>query len=596
MKPFRPLVARIAASALLLLTFFAARSALADPHTEAAAKEALGKAQNDYVTANYAAAEARLKQAVHACGANRCGSLVRATLLRDLGVMQFRTGDKSGAAKSFGDALALEPALVLDPNYDASDVGAAYEDARAIAGLPAGPVSTKPPPGGAAGPAPTGGAGATGGSTAAPAGTAGTPAPAPAQPPIVIGEQPTGGDFAHDPPLEQRENTPLPIYAEYSGSLQLVQVVLKYKGAQMREWTRIEMRHAEGNPNGWEAVIPCGDVTRGVMRYWIQGFDKTRDPVAASGDPKHPFQVPIRDKITSEAPRLPGKEPPRSCEESDCPPGIPGCNKGHKGEGEAAGGAPGAEGAGAGGEEGGGGEGAAGEKKAAVEGGYARIWIGGSISLEFVPLPSSHDVCRVNGSGAPANPQGYYCYGFDPIRGANANFPSSAMENAMIPANGGGDVSGTLAVGDVRLLGSIDYALTPNVLAGARVGFVANAYPGRGQAFAPVHIEARGTYLLGNSPLSHKGAAGMGFVGLGVAEFDGRSSTNNVFDTMFPGRAQTENVWLSNGPFFITLGAGGRFQTSAHLALTAAARLNLAFGSLGVLPTFGPEFGVAYGF
>src|SRR4029077_6412604 len=138
----------------------------------------------------------------------------------------------------------------------------------------------------------------------------GGPAP-PAAPP---GEQPSG-DFDHDPAPEQKEDTPLPIHVEYAGSSKLTRVVLKYKGAQMREWAHIDMSHVEGG-NAYEATVPCGDVMRGTMRYWVQGVDKTNEPVAATGDPKHPFFVVIRDKITSEPPHLPGRDAPKSCEET----------------------------------------------------------------------------------------------------------------------------------------------------------------------------------------------------------------------------------------------------------------------------------------
>src|ERR1700758_2952279 len=99
------------------------------------------------------------------------------------------------------------------------------------------------------------------------------------------------------------------------------------------------------------------------MRYWVQGFGADGDPVASSGDPKRPYAVPIKNEITTEAPHLPGKPPPHSCEEADCPPGLPGC--GIKEEG----------GEGASESEGEGG------KPVAEEGRYARIWIGASLAI-----------------------------------------------------------------------------------------------------------------------------------------------------------------------------------------------------------------------
>jgi hypothetical protein len=44
------------------------------------------------------------------------------------------------------------------------------------------------------------------------------------------------------------------------------------------------------------------------------------------------------------------------------------------------------------------------------------------------------------------------------------------------------------------------------------------------------------------------------------------------------------------------VGAGARYLVRPHLAFTGAVRLNLSFGSIGLLPTFGPEIGALYGF
>lgn len=579
-----PKIAGVAA--FMLAALFAPRAALADPHTEGMAKEAMEKAASDYAAMNYAGAAAHLKKAAQACGVKNCTPPTKGALLRDLGTMEFRSGDKDSAGKSWNDALALDPALTMNPTYDASDVGAAWEDARAAAGLPAGPISSKPPPGGAVAPAPA--APPAGGTRGAPlsADTGGGPAAAPAPPPAPPAEQPTG-DFDHDPAIEQREDTPLPIHVEYEGSSKLTQVVVKYKGAQMREWARIELKNVGGN--SYEGLIPCADVTRGMMRYWIQGFDKTGDPAAATGDPKHLFYVAIRDKITSEPPRLPGKPPPRSCEESDCPPGLPGCKK----KGAAAASDASAEGGGAAAEEA---EGSDKKKAQNVGPGYTRLWFGLSFAVDLVVLPGASDVCRrsdVNGS--PLNSAGYYCY--DSV--ASADFPKSSAVNDTLAVGKSGTTSGALQPGDIRVLLAFDYAMSPSLLLGGRLGYVANSYPGKsavnqGHAFfAPLHIEARATYLLGPAPLTHVGFAPMGFAGLGLSEFDGHQSTPVNFTNAMP---LNVDVWLTDAPFFIVLGGGARYQLSPRAAVTGALRLNVVIGGNGLMPTFGPEIGVLYGF
>ncbi len=572
----------------LLLASFTSRYALADPHTEGVVKEATEKAASEYEATNYAGAAATLRKALQACGAKNCTAATKGALLRDLGTMEFRSGDKDAAGKSWNDALAIDSALTMNPAYDASDVGAAWEDARASAGLPAGPVSSKPPPGGAAAaPAPAPPAGTTHAAGATP-----EPPPPPAHaapagpPPGPLPDQPTGGDFDHDPAIEQKEDTPLPIHAEFVGNAKLDQVIVKYKGAQMRDWARVPLKNVSGNV--YEGLIPCADVTRGVMRYWIQGFDKTGDPAAATGDPKHPFSVAIRDKITSEPPRFPGKEAPHSCEEADCPPGLPGCRR--KGAGAAAS---------SDGEEGTVEENEAKEKKKAADAGpkFTRLWFGVSLAIDFLPLPSGTDVCRRDDvTGSPINLQGYYCYD----SGGSSDFPKGQAVNDTLVVGKAGTASGALQGGDIRILLAFDYAWNPSLLLGGRVGYVANSYPGKsavdqGHAFAaPFHIEARATYLFGQTPLLRTGFSPMVFGGLGLSEFDGHQSTQVRVSGVTT--AQTVDVWLTDAPFFIVLGGGARYQFSPRAALTGALRLNVVIGGNGLMPTFGPEIGVLYGF
>ena len=120
------------------------------------------------------------------------------------------------------------------------------------------------------------------------------------------------GDFAHTPAAEEQSNTPLPVFFEYGRSEKVARVIVKYRGAQMEEWRRVDMKRLGG---GWGGLIPCGDVALGPMRYWVQGFDDDGDAVATAGDPKNSFGVPIRDEISGDPPHLPRLKPPRRCTE-----------------------------------------------------------------------------------------------------------------------------------------------------------------------------------------------------------------------------------------------------------------------------------------
>ena len=519
----------VVVAALVAACSFASPALAADRRVEAAAKQALKKAADDYLGTDYAAGAARLQRALRACGAGKCTGATRALLLRDLGTMQFRSGDVGVARKTWAEALKLQPDLALNADYDTADVHAAWDEAR--------------------------GAGESDG-----------------------GPQPTG-DFAHSPAPEQKANTPLPIYVEYSATETAVaRVVVKYKGSAAGDWQRVDLKRVGG---GWGGVIPCGDLARGTVRYWIQGFDEGGDPVASSGDPKHPYSVPIRDEIAGEAPHLPGKPAPKTCgEDADCPPGTPGCaaeeKSSHGGDDETPA-----------------------EKPTAGGKSYARIWVGVSAELpEILQMPAGNALCKLTSAALPANSAGAYCTNPD-----GSDFPTRAspdQNNHLTDPTQAGHTDGGLQLGDVRVMASFDYALSASILVGARLGYVFNAYTGdaavkNGKAFGPkIHAEARATYLFGDAPLAHTGFAPMLFLGTGLSEFDGHATSVVTLDNV--AGQQPVNIWVTDGPFFVALGAGVRYQFSLRAAFTAAARANAVVGGNGFMMTYGPEVGVLYGF
>lgn len=523
--------ALVAVPAALLVTSAALPAHAANKRDEAAAKAALKKAENDYLATNYEAAIVRLSKAARACGASRCTKETQAAVLRDLGTMQFRNGDLGASKKTWTQALQIQPDLTLNPDYDAPDLRAAFDEARGNAG--------------------------------------GT------------GEQPSG-DFGHTPAGEQKVNAPLPVYVEYSGETALARVVVKYKGPTMNDWARIELKRMG---NGWGGLVPCSAVTKGVLRYWVQGFDDGGDPVASSGDPKHPYTVPIKDDISGEAPHLPGQSPPKACgEDTDCPPGLPGCAPEENNE----------EKGGGGGEEG---EEETSEPAKAPPGAYVHWWFGIAGALDFLSLPAGQDVCLLNQDAKPINSENYYCTNPD-----GTDFPTrndKGKQNSELVPGQAGTVDGGLQPGNVRVMLTADYALTPALLVGARLGYVLNAYTGQyaakdGYAWSShFDLEARGTYLFGHQPLANVGVAPMVLAGLGLSEFDGHATT--VVSTSNVAGQQPVTAWKTAGPFFVLAGGGIRYAFSPRAAATLAARLNVALGGSTLL-TYGPEVGVQYGF
>jgi hypothetical protein len=354
------------------------------------------------------------------------------------------------------------------------------------------------------------------------------------------------------------------------------------------------------------------------MRYYVQGLNKNKEPIANSGDAKHPFTVPIRDEISGDEPRLPGMKPPKTCggAGADCPPDFPGCGKGKSAD-EDSGEKTENEGEQKEGEGDNADKGDEGRSKK-----FKRFWLGAEFAIDFMHLPGATNVCRLNpiGSanpGLPYNTVNYYCTNQD-----GSDFPtrndSTGVQNGMLRPGTSGNVNDQVTLGNFRLLVAFDYAVTGNLLLGVRLGGVFNTYPGGSPSLGPtdsknaavrdgkasglgaLHAEVRGTYLIGKDPLV-KGFAPMLMAGGGLSEFDAHT-TDRVglyvagSNTMLAQPPRTVNIWRTDGPGFLLLGGGLRWAVSNVLGLTAAVRLNIALGGNGAIPTFGPEFGVQYGF
>ncbi len=559
--PRRVLIS-LAAVAALTSTVTLAPPAWADARTEAAAKKAIKKAKADFAAMNYGTGATRLQKILKACGEKKCSAETRAALLLDLGAMQFKKGSKDDANTSFAAAVKLQPGVAFDPAFDAPDLRAALAAASG------------------------GGGGASGGG-----GGGGAPS------------APTG-DFGHTPPTEQATNTPLPLYVD-GGPDSVARVVVKYRSESMSSWKRIDMKKLD--EGGWGALIPCGDVTSGTLRYYIQGLDESKTPVGNNGDAKHPYTVQIKDTISGDAPHLPGKEPPKSCSaSSDCPPDFPGCSKSGDSAGD--------NGDDNGDEE---------EKPSKPAGPFKKVWVGVGVEMEFISLPSGNDVCALNTSSAlPSNSNNLYCTtqsGADfPTRATPAQNLSlctaAAAAAGLCPGDAAGHSGGGIVPGDMRLMVALDYAFTANLLVGARLGVSLFTYPGQaavsdGRAFGVTRLygEARGTWVFGDNALGSPGIKPMVMLGAGAAEFDGHTSSGLAYCTApqpFPAGKPCQgpfatgnvNIWQTNGPLFGMLGGGVRWNASDNIAITGAVRLNMSFGVNGLVPTYGPEIAAMYGF
>jgi hypothetical protein len=530
----------------------------------------------DFLNVDFNKAADKLNQAIAKCGTDKCGANLRALLRRDLATIYSAASKKDEALKAMGDALKIDGSIQLDPNFKTKELDAIYAEARKGGGA--------------------GGGGAAGGG-------GGTPS----------------GDFTHTPPTEQTVRTPLPIYVEYGGSEAVTKVVVKYKAFGMTEFKTFELKKMG---MGFGANIPCIDIQEGSIQYYVQGFTANNDPVATSGDRNNPYTVTISKTISGEAPHLPGQEAPAQCPDSgDCPPNFPGCKKGGAGtdnlkgegadcaeDGECKSGTckdekctapPAAE--------------ATSEDKLP----FRRVWIGVSGSLDFQFLSGTGSVCSLNPTTAQLSTTYACTVGGNDFPG-NSGANAKAL-NASIPhgQNQPDAVNSGLSPGNVRILASFDYALNQNFLIGGRAGVVLLAYPGSElSAFPPLHLEARGTLVIGKDALTTKGFHPVLFVGGGVSQFS-TSVSLGVNKCVMAGApvpatsagvnggcpagsttvAGTAVAWQVGGPGFASPGGGVRWIIADRVAATLNVNFVLAFGgSVGFLFAPSPELGVQVGF
>jgi hypothetical protein len=624
-------MARLVSWLVVFVAVVAAVPAAADPRTERDARALQKKAiEEDNLNVNYAAAVKKLQTAVNRCGNDRCNPQLKASLYRDLGAMQLLSGNVDAGKASFAQAIRLDPTLDLDPSYKNPMLDGVWTDVKSHAG-------GAPP------------AAAAGGGAAPAAGGGGGAAPA-------------GGDFSHTPPSEALVRTPLAIYVEYNGGDQLARVIAKYKVGNT--WKTLELKKFG---DGFGANIPCKDVTQGTVQYYIQGFDAQNQPIAMSGSRTAPFTVELKTELLGAEPSLPGRPPPAQCkdksQETECPPDFPGCKANKKDIGDdcekndqcssgsctagkcaeaekKSGGqscegddecASGACSDGKCSDKKGSGEfcendnqcvsGSCEDSKCTTPKGEARMnrfWVGLGTQLDIFVMPAATDACIVDPNSGKIL-TAYQCV--DPSSGAhqNFNFPGSTANNQAIVKGNRDGVGGGVAVGNLRLMLSFDYALNKNMLLGARAGYVlftdsATGTPGR--AFAPFHAEVRYTYLVGPSnPLTQGAASLMIFGALGVGEFDAfvpvtvvsnitgstplscSGQSNQVNTNSQTIGACTENAWTTAGPVFAALGTGVRFRLGNFVALPIGVKLEGAFGgSAGFLFGIAPEAYLQFGF
>ncbi|MGH7271708.1 MAG: hypothetical protein ACREJ3_14855, partial [Polyangiaceae bacterium] len=240
-------------------------------------------------------------------------------------------------------------------------------------------------------------------------------------------------------------------------------------------------------------------------------------------------------------------------------------------------------------------EGSCAEGATSGKGKPSKIWIGVGFQADMTLIPGANDVCSL--TTGTVNPQGYGCV----QPGASVSFPDNIPGGASYYKNviiGRGDQvkGGFKSPSNMRLFLSLDYALGKNSLLGLRVGYVLNTAPAKA-AFAPLHIEARYTYVVGRDALTKQGISPMVLASLGAGEFDAYVPITVYLNGPKGVLSGPVNAWLTAGPVFAAVGGGARMLLGPKTALTADLKFQAAFGgAAGFLPGLAPEVGVQLGF
>jgi hypothetical protein len=262
-----------------------------------------------YMNLELEQAQSLLQQALQTA---QSGGVTGAPLARtylNLGVVAVGGfGDNGRGMNFFVQALQADSSIQLDPLTSTPEIQTVFQLARQRAGTGGGGGGGGGAGGGGGGGGAVGGGGGSGGGGG--------------------GGQAVGGNLPHQPVPEQLAQTAVPIYVEVPGDPAHVYVF--YKATGMRDFRRVEMQPIA---DGYGYEVPCSDVFQPELQYYIVAFAGDGSPMGFAGSQNDPVTVPIVSSRSQPAPALPGRAPPETCTDAECPPGMEGCSSGGGGMG-----------------------------------------------------------------------------------------------------------------------------------------------------------------------------------------------------------------------------------------------------------------------
>jgi hypothetical protein len=209
-----------------------------------------------------------------------------------------------------------------------------------------------------------------------------------------------------------------------------------------------------------------------------------------------------------------------------------------------------------------------------------RDWFSASFQLDLLSYKETTGVC----TGAAQ----YQCF----LQGESYGGP--------VYQGSGNQLQGGVGFATKRLLLGYEHLFGDNLTAGVKLGFAFGGSPkatnGKGTAFLPLHVEARGSYWFGGAPFASDGLRGYAGLAVGLGEVDGHVSVEYYQDAAGynSGAKGKLDAWRKTGNTFVALhgGAAYAFEKKQQIFLELRVLQMLGATALGGAVQFGYAFGI----
>ena len=229
---------------------------------------------------------------------------------------------------------------------------------------------------------------------------------------------------------------------------------------------------------------------------------------------------------------------------------------------------------------------------------YRRIMVGLHFAPDVWVTSATKDVCGYNSTINGT----YACYqaGQTSIDTSPSGADSMVAPGALGVPGYAGNINSGMALATMRILASLDYALTPNVTVGGRAGYALHGgppsikydsgVPSQSTKFFPIHAEARAAYWF--KPLSIPGIHPYIHLGGGMAQVDGKVTVQAYRQAVSPCKLgpPAQQTTINGTTYTCSVGVwpfntnGQPFKGSANytqVSYDAWRKMGQGFGTIG---------------